>query len=101
MTIVKLAARLAYSRDIRQRWRQISVIAAGFVSTLLVLLSAGVVYAAHGSDARIQLRSPLWATSEQDAHLAVSLRATFVGIYQFPVVWLQPAAGHGSYSGTC
>lgn len=96
MTGLKLAWRLAFSRDVRQRWRQVSVLVTASAAALLMLLGVGIVHAARASDDRIAARSPLWASSIEAAPLQVSLRGlTLVEEnYQFPVVWLQPSAGH-------
>ncbi len=95
MTVLKLAVRLALSRDVRQRWRQVSVVGAGLVVTLLALAAVAVVGASRQSDQRIADRSAIWATGRDDAVLALSARAlTLEGFGQFPVVWLEPMAGH-------
>lgn len=97
MMAFKLAYLLAYSRDPRQRWRQLSVVCTTAISATLLLLCAGVVHAATVSDARIRARSPVWAPSEADANLLVSLRGLVIGKNeQFPVVWVEPAPGHES-----
>lgn len=90
----RLAWRLAFSSDVRQRWRQVSVIAAVFIATAMMLLAAGVVHAAAVSDARILGRSPLWAQTQDDARLRISARGLVMDGRQFPVVWLEPAPGH-------
>lgn len=95
MTTLRLAARLAFSRDVRQRWRQLSVIGAGFVVALLCMASAGMSQAAGQSDERISGRSPVWAQGPADALLAMSARGMELeGFGQFPVVWLEPTPGH-------
>lgn len=95
MTTVKLGWRLAFSGDVRQRWRQVSVILAGFAVTVMVLLALGMLHLAHASDSRIAARSPMWASRPGDARLHMSARGlTLQGFGQLPVVWLEPVAGH-------
>lgn len=97
MTTLKLASRLAFTRDVRQRWRQLSVAGAGFIVALLCLASAGMAQAARQSDERISDRSPVWAQGPGDAVLAMSARGMELdGFGQFPVVWLEPTPGHES-----
>jgi len=100
VTTLKLAWRLAFSRDVRQRWRQVSVIACAFLATAIALLAVAVAHLAQQSDARIAARSPVWAMSNgamsaEGAVLRVSPRAlTIPELGQFSVVWLEPMPGH-------
>ena len=95
MTTLRLAWRLGMSGDIRARWRQVSIIGAAFVVSLVSLLAVGLTHAATASDQRIEARSPTWATSERGAVLRMSARGmTVADLGQVPVVWLEPTAGH-------
>jgi hypothetical protein len=106
VTTLKLAWRLAYSRDARQRWRQVSVVLATFAATAIALLAVGIASLAHESDARIAGRQPVWAVDTQGsaipgAILRISARAlTTKQFGQFPVVWLEPLPGHEGDPGT-
>lgn len=97
-TSLKLAWRLAFSRDVRQRWRQLSVVIASLVSTFVLLLGIAVWQAARQSDDRIELRSPVVAARPVEAIVAVSPRGIVVSghsdLGQFPVIWLHPRPGH-------
>lgn len=97
MTSLRIALRLAFSSDLRQRWRQVSVIVSSGLATVMILLGAGFVGAASVSDAGSAARSPVWASEEDEPALLVRLRgAVLPSGYQVPVVWLEPAAGHES-----
>jgi hypothetical protein len=92
----RLALRLAFSRDVRQRWRQVSVITASFIAVALVLLGAGIVTASQASDSRREARSPVFASSPARAGLKISSSGPIVDGHQVPVVWLEPVTGHES-----
>lgn len=95
MTTLKLGWRLAFSGDVRQRWRQISVILGAFAATAMVLFAVGMLHVAQASGSRIAARSPIWANGPGDDRLHLSARGLKLeGFGQFPVVWLEPVAGH-------
>lgn len=89
---LRLAWRLAYSPDARQRWRQLSVSLCCCLAVLLSLLAVGVMATGSTADAVIAARSPIWSASG-DGRLEVSLRGLTIDGNQFPVVWLNPVAG--------
>lgn len=96
MTVLTTALRLAFSRDDRHRWRQLSVVAGAFVATFLIAGAFGALGASATAAAKMAARSPVWATDPQSATLNVSLRGLTLEGVQFPVVWLDPAPGHES-----
>ena len=95
MTILKLALRLGFSPDARQRWRQLSVVLVGLVTTLTALLALGLTHAARASDERVADRAPGGTATQSQARLMFSARGLDVeGFGQFPAVWLEPVPGH-------
>lgn len=96
MTVLTTALRLAFSRDDRHRWRQVSVIAGAFVATVLAASAFAALGASTDAAAKMAARSPGWATDPQSATLNVSSRGLTLDGVQFPVVWLDPAPGHES-----
>lgn len=97
MTTARLALRLAFSVDPRQRWRQLSVVLGSFIALTALLIGIGLVGVARDSAHKIHARSPVWATAAKGAVLDVSLRGmTVTGLGQIPVVWMQPRPGHES-----
>lgn len=97
-TSLKLAWRLAFSRDLRQRWRQLSVVSSSLVTTFVLLLGIAVWQAASQSDDRVELRSPVVAARPDEAILDASPRGLVLAghsdLGQFPVMWLHPRPGH-------
>lgn len=100
MTVMKLASRLAFSRDLRQRWRQLSVVGSSFLATAVLLLGVAVWQAAEGADDAIARRSPVMAERPGDAVLDASPRGLVIegrsDLGQVPVMWLEPRPGHES-----
>ncbi len=88
----KLAARLAFSRDRRQRWRQFSVAFGVFVSCLAALLGVGLVHASMVGLGKQEARGIKYEKSTP----AIKTAQTFSFAspeYQFPIVWLEPLPG--------
>ena len=98
MTALRLATRLAFSSDVRQRWRQLGIITSSAVAAALLLLGLAVVHVAQTSEQRIVARSPIQAATPDRAALRVSTRALQLegrhDLGQFPVTWLEPVPGH-------
>lgn len=95
MTILKLAWRLGFSGDPRQRWRQVSVVVVSLVISLAALLAVGLTRAAAESDTRIAARTAGIPAPGAPARVMISLRGLQErGVGQFPVVWLEPVVGH-------
>lgn len=92
--LLRLAPRLAYSRQATQRWRQLSVVFGAFCLTLTVLVSTGVLLAAEAAGERRVARMPVLAVEREPAGLAMVVRGEIWGGRQFPVVWLGPGDGH-------
>lgn len=95
MIILRLAVRLAWSPDTRQRWRQVSVSASAVLAAFLPLAGVALIGASQQAQAVVTARSPVWGVPG-NATLEVSLRGMTVEGRQFPVVWLNPAVGHES-----
>jgi hypothetical protein len=98
MTLFRLSCRLAFSRDPRQRWRQVGIITSSAVASLALLLGFSVVHLAQVSQGRVLARSPVVTSSADQAVLETSTRAIAVDrrehLGQVPVIWLQPRPGH-------
>ncbi len=95
MTALRIALRLAWSPDPRQRWRQLSVSASAVLTSFLVLAGVALIGAAQHAQAVVTARSPVWAESA-DATLEVAVRGLTIEGRQFPVVWLNPVTGFES-----
>jgi len=100
MTLFSLAWRLAFSHDVRQRWRQLSVIVATCVASAFILLGVAVTSASMVSDNKILARSPAIAEEPSGAVLDAAPRGLVISeredLSQFPVLWLQPRPGQES-----
>jgi len=83
-----LAARLAWSADVSQRWRQVSVVFAAALLTVVIGLSMALVSAAAAADQRDLDRRMAFAGNDPDPPLWVSARAETWDARQFPVTWL-------------
>ena len=98
MTSLKLACRLAFSSDVRQRWRQFGILVSSAIAALVLLGGIALVHVARVSDQRVVARSPVEATSSDRAVLESSTRALVISgrddLGQFPVIWLEPRPGH-------
>src|SRR5690625_5039394 len=70
-----LAARLAWSADVSQRWRQVSVVFAAALLTVVIGLSMALVSAAAAADQRDLDRRMAFAGNDPDPPLWVSARA--------------------------
>lgn len=90
MITLRLAVRMAYSRDLRARWRQLSVIASLFLGALMLLIAASVIAGVARSEADLRHRSPVWAAPEEPPALLIRARAIIVDGTQVPVTWLEP-----------
>lgn len=93
MLTLKLAWGLAFSRDPRQRWRQVSVVTAAFVATLTLLVAASVAQSTWISDTHRIARTPVLATSGQKPAFYWDLRFASRHDQQFPITWLEPGTG--------
>lgn len=93
-TLLRLAWRLALSRDGRQRWRQLSVITSCFVGALCLLVSLSVAVAAQDAERRVAARTPIFATSTADTALYLSERGILLGDREVSLLWIEPAPGH-------
>ncbi len=91
---VRLAARLAFSRDPRQRWRQLSVIGSALAAVLALALAAGVWHAALRVEDRLRLRTPLWSDDVAAAPLRGAFMGFMEGSQQVSILWVEPAPGH-------
>lgn len=89
---VLLGVRLAWSRDRRQRWRQISVALGAFVLAATITVSTALVGAGFDADARGEARRAVWS-SDEDPPLWISVRGEIWDGRQFPVIWLEGAEG--------
>lgn len=102
-THLRFSAAVAFSRDRRQRWRQICVITSSIIATFAVLVSASLVSLALASPARAgaMLGVPTAAIgdgepgiSPRGAAAAMVDRATLAMGRQVPTVWIEPMPGH-------
>lgn len=91
MLTLKLAVRLAFAGDRRQRWRQVSVVVAAFIGTLAVLAAAGVIAATANADEHWMARTPRLA-DDSAASMLWTDRIASLNRQQFPIEWLQPIA---------
>lgn len=83
-----LALRLAWSRDISQRWRQCSVVFAAGLLALAIGFSVALVSAAAAAHQRDLDRRLVYAGTDPNPALQVSFRAEIWDGRQFPVLWL-------------
>lgn len=108
MSSLRFAFAVAFSRDRRQRWRQISLILAGAIGLWAVALTAGLLgavdKAALHSDARMptvvmadfngDLRHDETLGPPEGAIVRMVLRGTVIDGHQVPTVWIEPLPGH-------
>ncbi len=94
MTTLAIALRLAFSRDIRQRWRQVSIALASFLAVSAALLGAGLIHAADVAQKNRALRQPSYAESPEAEVVRLAMTGPIFGNRQIPVVWLEPTQGH-------
>lgn len=87
----RVALRLACSRDAVQRWRQLSVLGASFLTALVAFISVATCVASDEAANRRASRMPTLAlTDDEPASLVMSIRGEIWRSRQFPVVWLAP-----------
>lgn len=102
-TVLRFSAAVAFSRDRRQRWRQVCLLAASFIATFAVLVALGLIALSYTSPLRAgaMLGVPTAAVgdeypgmSAEGAVAAVVDRGTLAMDRQVPTVWIEPMAGH-------
>lgn len=102
-TILRFSAATAFSRDPRQRWRQICIISSSALSTFLILVAVGLVMLSIASPARAgsllgiatQAEEGLWpGSSPEGAVTAVTSTFTLAMGRQVPTIWIEPMPGH-------
>lgn len=89
--VVRLALRLAFSADPRQRWRQACVIAGSFLAVTLLAGWLALLGFAGAAQDRRGARQPIVAADASDALLRMVVRAETWHDRQFPVIWIEPA----------
>lgn len=95
MSILRFAWHLAFSRDVRHRWRQWAVALASFAVCLLALTGLAVLHAATASDARMDARRATYVADPDQATVFLSARGLVLPqVGQIPVTWISPASGH-------
>jgi hypothetical protein len=106
--ILRLAAGTALSRDVRQRWRQVSVIGSSIIVTITLLGAVGLLSAVAAAYDHSAARSPQelipkatdsWIEDEKapppdGAAVRIVPRGTIVDGKQVPTVWIDPLPGH-------
>lgn len=110
MTALRFAARVAFSRDRRHLWRQVSVLGASFVAALAILASISVLSAVSSAYERSVHRAPDLlppvvtgdlavdenAPPPDGAKLRLVERGTVVDGQQVPTIWIEPLPGYES-----
>lgn len=108
MNALRFAARVAFSRDRRHRWRQISLLGSSFLAALAVLASISLLSAVSSAYDRSAQRAPDLippvvtgdlATDEnapppEGAKLRLVTRGTVIDGVQVPTIWIEPLPGH-------
>lgn len=99
----RFAAAIAFSRDPRHRWRQVSVAGAAAIAIIAALLAVALTNASIAAYERGAARAPEWSPELNDgndngipgdAALAIVERGSLVDGEQVATVWLQPVNGH-------
>lgn len=102
-TLLRFSAAVAFSRDRRQRWRQLCLVAASFIATMGVLIAMGLVSLSFTSPIRAGsvLGVPTNAEDQEEpgtlaegAVVATVQRGTLAAGRQVPTVWIEPMPGH-------
>ncbi len=93
MITVKVALRLAVTRDARQRWRQITVIGSAAVVALALFLGVALLQAHAASGERTRARELLAVSAGQPVVLRVHPVVLTDSIGSFPIIWLDPQPG--------
>lgn len=103
MNTSRFAAAIAFSRDRRQRWRQISLAVAAAIATTACLLSIALPLAAVDAYERGIGRGAVWDPElvaeprdpvPTEASAAIVQRASVVDGAQIPTIWIEPLPGH-------
>ena len=108
MTALRFAARVAFSRDRRHLWRQVSVLGASFVAALAVLAAISVLSAVSSAYERSVQRAPDLlppvvtgdlavdenAPPPDGAKLRIVERGTVIDGQQVPTIWIEPLPGY-------
>lgn len=101
-TLFAVALAIAFSRDRRHRWRQISIIVAAFLATAACGIALALPYAAKEAYVLGSSRGPVFASqpapgaddAPEDAVAVLLYRAMVVDGEQVPAVWIEPIPGH-------
>lgn len=105
MSAVRFALAVAFSRDRRALWRQVSLIVGSAIAVVTVLLTVAVPLASSEGYQHGAARSPLYTASTPDggvgsspdgAKVEIVSRGTLAAGQQVATVWIRPAAGHES-----
>jgi len=88
---LRLAWRIAFSRDVSQRWRQMTVVTGTFLAVLAALVSVACVTASIAAQDRADARTPVLAQEGQPG-LSMVVRGEIWEGRQFPVVWVYGGA---------
>lgn len=91
-SVVRLAVRLALSRDPRQRWRQLSIVLSAVVITVLVAAGIGAVAASKAAEDRLSARMPV-AAGADDAKFRVVQGGFALADREVSVRWIEPRPG--------
>lgn len=95
-TAVRMAARIAFARGWRARWRKFSVVSAALIGAVALLFSTGLVRASLTADEVRLARAPFvvdqGVVGPLPAPLHVSMRPLTpnTGASQFTILWLEP-----------
>ncbi|PJI91023.1 hypothetical protein [Luteimicrobium subarcticum] len=87
-TAFRLGVRLALVREAAHRWRQVSLVVAGLLTTLALTFAWSFVHAAVQAEHRELARSVVVAEDSAQTDLQMVQRAEFWDKRQIPVVWL-------------
>jgi hypothetical protein len=102
-TLLRFSAAVAFSRDRRQRWRQICLLCAAFISTLATLIAIGLIVLSIVSPIRAGSVTGILTGPDKDGVSGISSegavaaevdRGTLAMGRQVPTVWIEPMPGH-------
>lgn len=90
--VVRIGLRLAFTRSIDHRWRQIAMPLSACVSLLLVLFGIGLIEANSRQAHRIANRMPILAEAPTAQDIRLLPRADVATGKQYLTIWISPPA---------